>query len=137
MRVKKIARAHACSVILVTHPRGTARGAALGAMAGGSAYPRFSHAALWLEKFDMQERQSVDGSMVSVNRSIRITKSRHGKGGGMLIGCVFQSETLRFGNQCGLCPDEKSAQKKPHASGPRPSQADRLRQRPNASEDVF
>jgi archaellum biogenesis ATPase FlaH len=135
MRVKKTARAHACSIILVTHPRGTARGAALGAMAGGSAYPRFSHTALWLEKFDMQERQAVDGNMVTVNRSVRITKSRHGKGGGMLIGCVFHADTLRFGNQCGLCTDDKPA--KSSGAHARPPQGARLRQRPNASEDVF
>lgn len=112
MRVKKIARLHAASIVLVTHPRGTAKGAALGSMAGGSAYPRFSHVALWLEKFDMQERRSADGGLATCNRSIKITKSRHGKGGGMTIGCIFDGETLRFGNQCGLAPDDEKLKRK-------------------------
>jgi len=143
MRVKKIARTHASSVVLVTHPRGASKGAALGGMAGGSAYPRFSHVALWLEKFDMQERRASDGELATCNRSIKITKSRHGKGGGMTIGCIFDVDTLRFGNQCGLAPDdEKPKRRNPAIDRPNPKadarhQAERLRQPIQASEDLF
>jgi hypothetical protein len=143
MRTKKIARAYGASVVLVTHPRGAAKGAALGGMAGGSAYPRFSHAALWLEKFDMQEKRAVDGELTTCNRSIKITKSRHGKGGGMTIGCIFDVDTLRFGNQCGLAPeDDKPKRKRAHEHADRPRfkadhQRDRLSARPSSSEDHF
>lgn len=142
MRVKKIARTYGASVILVTHPRGSSKGAALGGMAGGSAYPRFSHSALWLEKFDMQERRSVDGDVVACNRAIKITKSRHGKGGGMTIGCIFDVETLRFGNQCGLAPDDdkpnrRQAQPWNQQKANAAHQNDRLKQKPQESEDAF
>jgi archaellum biogenesis ATPase FlaH len=143
MRVKKIARTHGASVVLVTHPRGASKGAALGGMAGGSAYPRFSHVALWLEKFDMQERRASDGELATCNRSIKITKSRHGKGGGMTIGCIFDVDTLRFGNQCGLAPDDdKPKRRNPAIARPNPKasaqhQAERLRQPIQQSEDLF
>jgi len=117
MRVKKIAREHGSSVILVTHPRGSSKGSSLAGMAGGSAYPRFSHSALWLEKFDNQERRDVNGDILSCNRSIKITKSRHGRGGGLTVGCLFDGQTLRFRDVGILAPDDEKASK-PKASTP-------------------
>jgi hypothetical protein len=107
MRCKKIVRQHGCSIVFVTHPRGSAKGASMHAMAGGTAYPRFSHCALWLEKFHTEERETVDGSVAMCNRAINITKSRHGRGGGVTIGCLFDPDTLTFVNQCTLAPESK------------------------------
>jgi hypothetical protein len=142
MRTKKTARTYGASVVLVTHPRGAAKGAALGGMAGGSAYPRFSHAALWLEKFDMQERRAADGDLTTCNRAIKITKSRHGKGGGMTIGCIFNGDSLRFENQSVLAPeDDKPKRKRAHdEAGPRfkaDHQRTRLNAKPSQDEDHF
>jgi hypothetical protein len=137
MRTKKTARTYGASVVLVTHPRGASKGATLSGMAGGTAYPRFSHVALWLEKFDMQERRSVDGGLATCNRSIKITKSRYGKGGGMTIGCIFDADTLRFGNQCGLAPDDDKPKRRAAPPADARHQAERLRSQPSNREDLF
>lgn len=134
MRVKSIARKYGTSVVLVTHPRGQSKGSSLSGMAGGSAYPRFSHCALWLEKFDMQERRGFDGGIVTCNRSIKIIKSRHGKGGGLTIGVLFDSETLRFRDCGALAPEYKSSAR--IAALPSTRSA-KLRADPSASEDLF
>lgn len=148
MQVKRIATNNACSVILVTHPRGSSRGPSLGGMAGGSAYQRFSHCALWLEKFDAQNMKSINGESFSCNRSITITKSRHGKGGGMKVGYMFNGDTLLFGNQfCIASEDASSGKKKPlkiptiDASIERKTmikdRALRSAEKPSDKEDIF
>ncbi len=137
MRVKKIARTHQISVILVTHPRGMAKGASLAGMAGGSAYPRFSHCALWLEKFDQQEMRDTSGDSRVCNRSIKITKSRHGSGGGLTIGCLFDGETLRFGHACTLMDEPKKTRRQEAPKADASHQSARLRQQPHQGEDLF
>lgn len=134
MKVKKIARDSGSSVILTTHPRGQAKGAALGGMAGGSAYPRFSHAALWLEKFEMAERYAVDGTVVTCNRSIKITKSRHGQGGGQTVGILFDPGTLRFRAVDVIAPDEKPRPVLMHKSKP---DGKKMNSDPTPDEDRF
>lgn len=112
MRVKRLAREYGASVILVTHPRGAGgKGATLGGMAGGSAYPRFSHSAMWLQKFDDKQMDAIDGTQIICNRSIHITKSRHGRGGGMTIGLQFDPNTLRFSEMGVLAPEAEAAGK--------------------------
>lgn len=146
MRVKGIARRHGISVVLVTHPRGSAKGASLGAMAGGSAYPRFSHCALWLTKFDPEDKPTADGSCLHCNRAIAITKSRHGRGGGQVIGVWFDPDTLRF-NEVGVILSEEAEKKKARRStwapeerndqDEKPRRAARMRAAPTSGEDRF
>jgi hypothetical protein len=133
MKVKKIARTHGNSIVLVTHPRGVAKGAALNAMAGGSAYPRFSHSALWLEKFETQDLRDIAGHIVVCNRSIKITKSRHGRGSGLAIGVMFDHASLRFADVATLAPDELAGRK--HSTA-RPS-GKRMDSTPDVAEDAF
>jgi len=149
MKVKRIATNHECSVILVTHPRGSSKGPSLGGMAGGSAYQRFSHCALWLEKFECQSLRTIDGDLVSCNRAITITKSRHGRGGGMKIGLLFNGDTLLFGSQCCLAPDDINVIKKKRKEKEQPKEKEIDRQLmikdraarnaapPSDKEDVF
>lgn len=146
MRVKGIARRYGASVVLVTHPRGSSKGASLGSMAGGSAYPRFSHCALWLSKFDAEDMPTPDGSSHYCNRSIAITKSRHGRGGGMLIGLYFDHDTLRFVERGPIMSDEQRKKKQIRATWAPdqrddeqqpPSRAPRMRATPSQNEDAF
>lgn len=135
MRVKSCARKNGISIILVTHPRGQSKGAALGGMAGGSAYPRFSHCAMWLEKFDLEERHGNHGNIVSVNRAIKITKSRHGCGGGLTVGVIFDPSSLRFRTVDVLAPEWSN--KKQQKTTAVHSRAEKLKQSPQPSEDLF
>jgi 5S rRNA maturation endonuclease (ribonuclease M5) len=108
MDMKRIARTHECSVILVTHPRIGRKGApSLDGLAGGAAYPRFSQTVLWIESHDepravtvIQEREGLGGfvSRVAIDAEARVTvrvaKSTNGPGGGSNVAFDFQD--LRF-----------------------------------------
>ncbi len=97
MALKRIARKYGCSIILTSHPRGSAqRGPALASMAGGSAWPRFAHAVLWLEQFDPTEVRMWDGSLAACNRSVRVLKCRHGRGAGLTVGLRWHNDAARF-----------------------------------------
>lgn len=146
MRVKGIARRYGASVVLVTHPRGASKGASLGAMAGGSAYPRFSHCALWLSKFDAEDLPAPDGGSRHCNRSVTITKSRHGRGGGMVMGMWFDHDTLRFSEVGTILSDDqrkKRTRRSTWAPDSRddqddsPPRAPRMRAKPSSNEDKF
>lgn len=141
MRVKRAARKHGASIILVTHPRGAAaKGASLSAMAGGSAYPRFSHSAMWLEKFELSQLRDHLGDIVTCNRSIRITKARHGRGGGLSIGLLFDPGTLRFSEVAALADTEEKKVKRPTSERSTEAARDRAKRissKPANDEDVF
>lgn len=146
MALKRIARQHGCSILLTSHPRGTAqRGPALSSMAGGSAWPRFAHAVLWLERFDPTEVRLWDGDVAACNRSVRVLKCRHGRGSGLSIGLRWHEDAARF-DEVGVLANDDQAMKRAHA--PRHARADghnaemqargeKLRQPPSASEDAF
>jgi hypothetical protein len=142
MRLKRVARQTGCTVIVTTHPRGgKSAGPGLGGMAGGSAWPRFAHSVLWLERFTPAERRTNDGDPVTCNRSLQIVKSRHGKGSGMNIGLVFEETTVRFREVGVLAPEDAQRPArvpvpKPPPEG-RPSRGTRLRQDPASAEDLF
>lgn len=148
MRVKRAARKFSATAILVTHPKGmAAKGPSLGSMAGGSAYPRFSHSAMWLEKIEAKEFMGVMGEPLLCNRVLKITKARHGRGGGSSIGLMFDSNTLRF-TECGVVDLTESEQKQTtnnaknsHANIENSSKAkerkDKLKSQPSDAENVF
>lgn len=93
-------------LILVTHPRKASAGGkttgALDDMAGGTAYPRHAQTVLWVHRKDPPEDVNIvtpGAPTVSreVDRVVRISKARNGKGTGCSIG--FQFEKLRFSEQ--------------------------------------
>jgi archaellum biogenesis ATPase FlaH len=142
MRVKKIARDNGATIILVTHPKGMNKGASLGGMAGGSAYPRFSHVALWMEKMEMQQALTITNNLIGINRIMRITKSRYGRGGGMDVGLCFDSDTLRFVEMGPLMPEAKKTRRQAapvHQPDKESAEAraKKLSKAPGGNEDLF
>ena len=123
MRLKIVAKKYECSIIITTHPRGSAKEPNLSMMSGGVAWPRFSHTVLWLEMHRAPKQVRLWGGEVSaVNRSMHILKCRHGKGAGVTIGLNF-GEDVRFcevgvlaSEQSGEQPQQKQQKKRetPH-----------------------
>jgi len=103
---KHAAESCGASILLVTHPkkRGSKdRGIGLDALAGGTAYVRFSQCVLWLQKHKPPQATRIVGSCgtfgAELNRTLHICKARNGTGGGMGIGFEFSGETLLFAEQ--------------------------------------
>lgn len=104
-KVKTAARRHACSVILVTHPKtGTKKAVGMDSLAGGSAYPRFSHCVMWLEK--LKQRTSAickpfDAPRINtaIDRTLNVVKGRNATGAGLRVGFRFDPQTLRLAEQ--------------------------------------
>jgi KaiC/GvpD/RAD55 family RecA-like ATPase len=140
MQVKKIARENKCSVVLVTHPRGKNTGSSLGGMAGGSAYPRFSHCALWLSRCRPMQTLSDSSAEIEINGHIKIIKSRNGKGSGKSIGVFFENMTFR---ELGVLTPQDDTKPPvfvaPHTSDPAVSEnrGERQRRAPNDDENLF
>ena len=95
MQLKGIAKKYGATIIITTHPRGTAKEPSLNGMAGGVAWSRFAHTVLWLEKHAQPKEISLwSGGSSVVNRSIHILKCRHGKGDGASIGVEFGRDVI-------------------------------------------
>lgn len=111
MAAKGIVRDYGCSLLLVTHPRigkkavGRKGGSTsmLDELSGGSAFPRFSQAILWLVRHEEPKDVRCSGPAgpfpTTINRSVRIAKTRNGPGAGAEIGFIFDPRTLRFSEQ--------------------------------------
>ena len=109
LKCKSIARQHSVSIILVTHPKtGINKQYSLESLAGGAAYPRFSHTVLWLETHDAKEEEFrcfLGGTSINtINRTLHMMKARNGKGQGLQVGYMFES--LQFTDR-GLVVKEK------------------------------
>lgn len=137
MRLKRCARETGCSIVVTTHPRGASKGASLSAMAGGSAWPRFCHSAMWLERIDPSERRLNGGGIDICNRIVRITKCRHGRGAGLSVGLVWDENCAAFREVGVLAPDDVGMSKRGVPVAPRVSRAARLHSGPSPSEDAF
>lgn len=101
----KISVEYQCSIILVTHPKKNRQGSPdLTDLAGGSAYSRFSQTVIWIKKHypaleEMIVKETDFGPLRechSVNRTIKIMKSRNSSGGGKIIAYNFNRNTLCF-----------------------------------------
>jgi hypothetical protein len=137
MALKRIARQHACTIIAMTHPRGTANGRpSLSAMAGGQAWPRFAHVALWLERHPPREARSIDGEPISCNRTMHILKSRYGRGAGLAVGVRWDEERALF-EEVGILAPELSAGRSAPSNAQPSTRGQRLRAKPGQSEDLF
>lgn len=122
MQLKSIAKKYGCTIIITTHPRGSAKEPSLTGMAGGVAWPRFAHSVMWLQMHKVPEAVNVwPGHRALVNRTMHILKCRHGKGDGASIGLNF-GKNVRF-TEAGIiapegmeAPDEHSIDRKVRAS---------------------
>jgi KaiC/GvpD/RAD55 family RecA-like ATPase len=104
MTVKTIARQSGASIVLVTHPRkGRKTSNGLDDLAGGASYPRFSQTVVWItrhEQFKPVRVASPVGDFdTEINRSLRLGKTRNGRGAGLELGYVFEWKSLRFSEQ--------------------------------------
>ncbi len=102
----RTAAKHGCSIVLVTHPRLGPRSYTLNDMAGGASHQRLSQTVIWLVKEKKPRVVKVpsisQGSTErSVNRTVRLAKTRYGPGQDMEIGFLFNADTLRF-EECGV-----------------------------------
>lgn len=104
MTAKAVAREYGLSVVLMTHPRTSKGGtkATLHDMAGGAAFRQFTHCVMWLERHDEPKKVIVSGPVgdfnASINRTLKLSKTRNGRGAGMSIGFNFDHR-LRFAEQ--------------------------------------
>ena len=93
------------SLVLVTHPRKRNNGGGIPSLddvAGGAAWSRFSHTVLMLEHHRDPKSATVRRygdplpEAAEITRTLRILKSRNGKGGGWALGFELEPGTLRF-----------------------------------------
>jgi hypothetical protein len=146
--IKAIARKYQCSVIVTLHPRTTTKGPTLGGMAGGAAYPRFSHTVIWLTSHTRKAMPTGAGS-VEGNRMMAVLKARNGKGTGLHVGMDLQGHNMRLAD-LGLVlgPDEvkekcgKRGRPEPSTAPPlndqeRASRAARMIAKPSDDEALF
>jgi hypothetical protein len=102
-RVKEIAKRYHSRLIYVIHPRVSQGklGPSLSRLAGGAAYPRFSHTVFWLMRHDRPQIAKVYSSdfgkrPITYERTLRITKARNGKGAGLDLAFTLNPKTLCF-----------------------------------------
>lgn len=102
-RVKTTAKKFHSRLVYAIHPRISQGkvGASLSRLAGGAAYPRFSHSVFWLTKHDKEKSASVwrqeNGTRpVTFDRSLRISKARNGRGAGEELAFHLNKGTLCF-----------------------------------------
>ncbi len=97
-RVKRIARAHGVSIILITHGRkGAGPNVDVDSLAGSAAYGRFAQTVLWLECHEdktVATRQACGTALLTANRTLHILKARNGRGTGVRLACRFHSDSL-------------------------------------------
>lgn len=103
MSAKQIVSQWGASLVLMTHPRSSKKGGgSLSDIAGGAAFPRFSHSVMWLDRHDEPKRVTCDGPCgvfnTNINRTLRIGKARNGGGTGLHIGFHF-GDGLKFAEQ--------------------------------------
>lgn len=107
-RAKAIVRETGSRLVITTHPRNNAKGWT--DMTGGAAYPRFAQSVFWVHRHDggkpvrcQQNRRELEpipmAFHTTINRSIKLGKTRNGKGAGREIGFIFDARTLRFAEQ--------------------------------------
>lgn len=131
MKAKLLARDHGCSLIFVTHPKkgGKDRRQGLDDLAGGAAYPRFAQTVFWLVRHDTPKKFRVKSNFgefsVTVNRSVKLGKTRNGAGAGLELAFQFDPASLRFVEQ-GVVTKDLPAGEDPETVDPFAEQVERM-----------
>jgi hypothetical protein len=112
LKVKVAVRKYNSSLILVTHPKkGRKSAVGMDELAGGAAYARFAQTIFWLENHkdlkDVTVETPVGRCGCQINRTLRICKTRNGKGQGLNIGFNFLGHRLTFTEEGVIIPDEQ------------------------------
>jgi len=99
--ISRTVTTHGCSIVLVAHPKPGMRKYLLDDMAGGAAYQRLSQTVIWIVKEPKPKLIGVpiaDNEYVvqSINRRVKLSKTRNGRGQDMEIGFWFNGGTLQF-----------------------------------------
>jgi hypothetical protein len=100
---KLIGRKYGCRIVLVIHPK-KANGQKQGTLddiAGGAAFGRLCHCAIWIERNTEGQEWNVEVSMSELrtyepNRIFKVLKTRNGPGQGWWFGVDFNVNTLCF-----------------------------------------
>jgi hypothetical protein len=136
---KRIAKTYGATVIISTHPRGTNKAPSLASMAGGMAFSRFCHTAIWLCRHDPTESVTV-GSPQRHERTIEVLKARNGTGANLNIAVTMERHCTI--TDLGPIIETASTERK-HSAGTKATQDEargrspRLKSAPNESEEVF
>lgn len=109
LAVKPVLLKHGASLILVTHPKKGSKGQdAMDDLAGGAAFQRFAQTILWIENpdepRDLQVKPSEEGmsgafpmsQVMTVNRIVKVLKSRNAPGLKKQLAYSFDGDSLRF-----------------------------------------
>jgi len=98
-RTKRALATYGASAVLVSHPTKLGQGRELADLAGGAAFSRFASTVLWLDRFEEKTGQVIraDGAAQTAiwNRTVRIVKTRNGRGTGVRVALFFDPHTLR------------------------------------------
>lgn len=107
-KVEQSVTRHGTSLILVTHPVKGAKGdAALGMTSGGAVYEREADTVIWIQRHDTDQWKRVKPSHLdspdghytheaSFNRTIKLLKTRNGRGNGWNLAYQFHGQSLTF-----------------------------------------
>lgn len=111
-RVKTTAKRYHARLIYAIHPRisNGKVGASLSRLAGGAAYPRFSHSVFWMTKYDKSKTEQVwtpetGGRPVSFERGLKISKARNGPGAGTELAFHLNTGSLCFEEYGTISPE--------------------------------
>lgn len=114
LSVKAAVRDYDTSLILVTHPKkGRKAKIGLDELSGGAGYQRFSQTVLWIETHYPQKNFTITDIVternVVANRTIHLSKTRNGRGGGLALAYQFSAKTLTF-EEIGIIKRERRPQ---------------------------
>lgn len=111
-KVKTTAKRYHARLIYAIHPRisNGKVGASLSRLAGGAAYPRFSHSVFWLTKYEKNKteqvwRPEIGRRLVSFERGLKISKARNGRGAGSELAFHLNEGSLCFEEYGSIVPD--------------------------------
>lgn len=134
---KRLAKTYGITVIISTHPRSGNKRPSLASMAGGSAFVRFCHTALWLCSHDPISSSSVHGDLRH-ERTIEILKARNGTGTSVNV-AVTMERHCTITDLGPILVDKEPAEdrNKQPTSEAASARASRLRRKPEDDENVF
>lgn len=95
--IKRTAVGYQCSIVLITHPVKAISFVDVTQLAGGAAYARFAQTVVWLESHADKTstiKTPCGRTDMEHNRILHLLKVRNGKGQGVKLAYVFDSESL-------------------------------------------
>lgn len=139
MSLKATARKYKCSIFVTTHPRTGTKAPSMHAISGGSAWSKYSHTILWLERHGEPKPVQTKGGQIMANRTMHILKSRNGPGAGAQVAMKWGTD-LQL-HELGIItvnpPACAVAKEVAEMDKTRRINAKKLSDKPQESEDLF